>query len=173
MCNQHGCAGVTRSLVFDSPIERELSGGQIHTYTISLTGNQIARVIAEQREIDIVVSVIAPDGVKVFEVDSPNGSNGWAGEEIATIAAQQNGLYRIEIRPVEKNARAGRYAIRLDKFLSESEYLADRLAAVGRLWGLIKYFHPYLAYKDIDWDGALVGAITSRTTVVSAREYLN
>ena len=77
-----------RSLVFDSPIERELSGGQIHTYTIRLTGNQIARVIVEQREIDIVVSVIAPDGVKVFEVDSPNGPNGWAGEEINCVSRE-------------------------------------------------------------------------------------
>src|SRR5262245_51533 len=91
-----------------------------------------------QKGIDVVVSVIAPDGVKLFEVDSPNGS---AGEEPATIAAQQNGLYRIEIRSMEKNAATGRYAIRLDRFLTESEYQTERLASLGRLWGEIKYFH--------------------------------
>ncbi len=35
----------------------------------------------------------------------------------------------------------------------------ERLAALGKLWGNVKYFHPYLAYKDIDWDSALVRAV--------------
>ena len=35
----------------------------------------------------------------------------------------------------------------------------EDLAALGRLWGTIKFVHPYLAYKDIDWDGALVKTI--------------
>jgi C-terminal processing protease CtpA/Prc len=157
-----------RSLVPEAPIERELSGGQTHAYTIRLTANQIARVIAEQKGIDVIVSVIAPDGVKLFEVDSPNGS---AGEEPATIAAQQNGLYRIEIRSMDKNATTGRYSIRLDKFLTESEYLTERLAALGRLWGVIKYFHPDLAYKDIDWDGALVRAIPQIKAARTPSEY--
>jgi hypothetical protein len=26
----------------------------------------------------------------------------------------------------------------------------ERLAALGRLWGVVNYFHPYLAYKEID-----------------------
>jgi hypothetical protein len=33
-----------------------------------------------------------------------------------------------------------------------------RLVALGRLWGEIKYFHPYLAYRPIDWDSAFVAA---------------
>jgi C-terminal processing protease CtpA/Prc len=35
----------------------------------------------------------------------------------------------------------------------------ERLAQLGRLWGQVRYRHPYLAYKDIDWDAALVAAI--------------
>ena len=35
----------------------------------------------------------------------------------------------------------------------------ERLAALGKLWGTVKFFHPYLAYKDIDWDAALIKAI--------------
>jgi C-terminal processing protease CtpA/Prc len=34
-----------------------------------------------------------------------------------------------------------------------------RLAALGRVWGAIKYFHPALVSKPIDWDSALVAAI--------------
>jgi C-terminal processing protease CtpA/Prc len=35
----------------------------------------------------------------------------------------------------------------------------ERLAALGRLWVSIKYFHPWLAYRPIDWDAALATAI--------------
>jgi len=35
----------------------------------------------------------------------------------------------------------------------------ERLVALGRLWAQAKYFHPYLAYREIDWDSALVQAI--------------
>lgn len=35
----------------------------------------------------------------------------------------------------------------------------ERLASLGRLWVAIKYFHPWLAYRPIDWDAALVGAV--------------
>jgi C-terminal processing protease CtpA/Prc len=157
-----------RLLLLDSPIERELAGGQTQVYTVRLAANQIARVRAEQKGIDVLVSVVAPDGAKLFDVDSPSGAGG---DETATIAAQQSGLYRIEIRSLEKSAPAGRYRIRLDKFLTESEYLTERLAALGRLWGAIKYFHPYLAYKNIDWDGALVRAIPQIRAARTPNEY--
>ena len=34
-----------------------------------------------------------------------------------------------------------------------------RLAALSRLWGAIKYFHPALVSRPIDWDSALVATI--------------
>ena len=37
--------------------------------------------------------------------------------------------------------------------------MIERLIALCKLWNKIKYFHPYLAYKEIDWDAALVEAI--------------
>lgn len=44
-------------------------------------------------------------------------------------------------------------------FGSESQPYIARLSAVGKLWAFVRYLHPYLAYRDIDWDAALVGAI--------------
>jgi len=46
-----------------------------------------------------------------------------------------------------------------------------RLAALGKLWGVIKFFHPYLAYKDMDWDAALVETIPKVNEAKSADEY--
>ena len=35
----------------------------------------------------------------------------------------------------------------------------NRLAQAGKLWGYIKYYHPYLQYKDISWDSAFTATV--------------
>jgi C-terminal processing protease CtpA/Prc len=48
----------------------------------------------------------------------------------------------------------------------------ERLVELGKLWGAIKYFHPYLAYReDIDWDAALVAAIPKVNAATNTEEY--
>jgi C-terminal processing protease CtpA/Prc len=47
----------------------------------------------------------------------------------------------------------------------------DRLTHVGKLWGMVRYLHPYLAYKDIDWDAALVAAIPRVREAKTTAEY--
>src|SRR5262245_2468430 len=46
-----------------------------------------------------------------------------------------------------------------------------RLFALGKLWGKVKLFHPYLATRDIDWDAALIGALPKARDAKSAEEY--
>jgi len=58
------------------PFERKLAGGESHSYQLNLTAGQYARVIVEQKGIDVVVSVFGPDGKLITAVDSPNGSIG-------------------------------------------------------------------------------------------------
>jgi C-terminal processing protease CtpA/Prc len=51
---------------------------------------------------------------------------------------------------------------------SDEARRVERLVALCKLWGAVKYFHPYLADRDIDWDAALVAALpkidAARTT---------
>ena len=48
----------------------------------------------------------------------------------------------------------------------------DRLVAVAKLWAAIKFFHPYLAYRDdIDWDAALVKAIPKVDAAKTPADY--
>jgi C-terminal processing protease CtpA/Prc len=35
----------------------------------------------------------------------------------------------------------------------------QRLVSLCKVWGTVRYLHPYLVYKDIDWDAALVAAL--------------
>jgi C-terminal processing protease CtpA/Prc len=35
----------------------------------------------------------------------------------------------------------------------------ERLVTLCKVWGTVRYLHPYLAYKDIDWDAALIASL--------------
>ncbi len=42
---------------------------------------------------------------------------------------------------------------------SQQSYTSDqihRLADAGKVWGYLKYYHPYLQYKEINWDSAFI-----------------
>lgn len=45
--------------------------------------------------------------------------------------------------------------------VSLSAVQTKRLADAGKLWGHIKYFHPWLQYKNINWDSAFAAAVPS------------
>jgi C-terminal processing protease CtpA/Prc len=47
----------------------------------------------------------------------------------------------------------------------------ERLARVVRLWGTVRFHHPYLAYKEIDWDEALAKAAPRVRSAASREEY--
>lgn len=151
-----------------SPVERQLTGAQRHLYTLGLKHGQIAEVVVEQLGIDVVVTVSAPDGQRLFAVDTPTGAQG---DEKAVIAAEQAGDYRIEVRALDPQSPPGKYRINFARYLSDAEYETERLAALGRLWGVVKYFHPFLAYKEIDWDAALLKAIPQVKAARSPNAY--
>lgn len=46
-----------------------------------------------------------------------------------------------------------------------------RIAKVGQLWGYVRYLHPYVAYRDVDWDAALLAALPRVREAKSSEEY--
>lgn len=46
-----------------------------------------------------------------------------------------------------------------------------RLAGLAKVWGTVKYFHPYLAYREIDWDNALIETIPKVNAATTSQEY--
>jgi CHAT domain-containing protein/Tfp pilus assembly protein PilF len=98
------------SLEKGQPVDRELSGGQSHSYQIKLSADRYLQLIVEQRGIDVAVTVFAPDGKQLLEIDSPNGTQGI---EPVELIAQSSGNHRIEIKSLEKAAPAGRYEIKV------------------------------------------------------------
>ena len=46
-----------------------------------------------------------------------------------------------------------------------------RLVGLAKVWGAVKYFHPFLAYRDIDWDKALIETIPRVEAAKTPQEY--
>jgi CHAT domain-containing protein/Tfp pilus assembly protein PilF len=92
------------------PVERELSGGQSHSYKITATSGQYLHIVVEQRGIDVAVALFTPDGKKIGEVDSERAT---VGTETILAIAEAAGAYRIEARSPEKTYKKGRYEIRI------------------------------------------------------------
>jgi C-terminal processing protease CtpA/Prc len=46
-----------------------------------------------------------------------------------------------------------------------------RLVGLAKVWGAVKYFHPFLAYREIDWDKALVETIPKVNAAKTPQEY--
>jgi CHAT domain-containing protein len=90
--------------------EARAEGGEAHQYYIVLESGQFAGVIVDQRGIDLVVRVTAPDGRTLAEIDSPNGTYG---PERVSIVAKTAGRYVLEIRALESAAEPGDYQVRI------------------------------------------------------------
>ena len=106
------------------PIERQISGKETHSYRISAAKGQFITGAVEQRGVDVIVTVLAPNGKSLSVVDSPNGDQG---DEPFSIVAGASGFYRIEVKPFDSTVKAGRYSARLIEVLSARQYQA-RLA---------------------------------------------
>jgi tetratricopeptide (TPR) repeat protein len=91
-------------------LERELSGGEIHSYQIRLAQGEYARVIVEQHGIDILIKSFGIDGQVTAESDAEIRLNG---EEKAELVSAAAGDYRVDVESKYKMFPGGRYVIRL------------------------------------------------------------
>jgi hypothetical protein len=99
------------SLQPGTPIERTLSAGQTHSYSVSLEQDQLLQLVVEQRGIDVVVRVFSPAGKRLGEFDSPNGTEG---PENVSIIAAAAGAYRVDVTPLGGYENpSGRYEIKI------------------------------------------------------------
>ena len=115
-----------RPLNTGQPVERELKGGEVHSYTLALKAGQFLDVIVEQKGIDVVVAFFDPNNKQLLEVDSPNGTQG---PEPLTMIIETSGTHRLEVRSLEKEASAGRYEVKIKELRAASEKDKDRIAA--------------------------------------------
>src|SRR5947207_2603429 len=90
--------------------QRELAPEQKHVYKIALAATQYVDIKVEQQVLDVALVLLAPNGDKILELDSPNGRDG---PERIQAALADAGEYILEVRALEKGAPAGRYTATL------------------------------------------------------------
>jgi CHAT domain-containing protein/Flp pilus assembly protein TadD len=99
-----------RQLELSKPIERELAGGQSHSYQMALAAGQYVKLLIDQRGIDVVVKAFGPDGKQIKEFDSEKRAQG---QETVSWVTEEVGGYRLDVVAKQKGATAGRYEIQV------------------------------------------------------------
>lgn len=124
-----------RELQLAPDLRREagLQGGETHVYSFTLAPGRYAGLAIDQKGIDVAVSLQAPDGRRLATVDGPHGV---LEPEVLPMIADAGGSYRLEVRPSELHAAAGRYVLRVEALRpatsrDRARVTAERLFTAG------------------------------------------
>ena len=99
-------------LALGQSLEREIKGGETHSFIVEIGANQTARVEIEQKGVDVSLAAVKPSGEKFIETESPSGTSG---NDLMLVTASEAGAYKIEIEPADSRATAGKYLIKLSE----------------------------------------------------------
>lgn len=100
----------TVALERGNPIEEKLTGGEKHGYTLMLGANTYARVVVEQRGIDVIVRSLGPKGELLARYDSELMPQG---EEKIELVSEAAGNYGLTVEAKYKGQKPGGYEIRV------------------------------------------------------------
>jgi CHAT domain-containing protein/Tfp pilus assembly protein PilF len=104
-----------------------MRGGEEHSYRLTLNAGQYARLVLDQKGIDVVLALSGVDGKPLLEVD--NNLSGTRGMEVVSLVAEVSGAYLFNVRSLEKGASAGRYEVRIEELRTATEADRTRVAA--------------------------------------------
>jgi CHAT domain-containing protein/Tfp pilus assembly protein PilF len=124
-------------LVAGQPIAREMRGREEHTYQLRLSAGEYARVVVEQKGIDVVVTLFGADGNSLVDVD--NNLSGTRGLETVSLVADVGGVYRVVVRSLQEDASAGRYEVRLEEPRTATDADRKRVAAERIYFAGVKF----------------------------------
>jgi CHAT domain-containing protein len=119
-------AADARPLPTAAAVERTISAGQTHAYTLRLEAGQFLHAALRQQGIDISLALVGPDGKGAREADLSEGPQGL--ESLSFVAASE-GEYRLELRARAGAIGEGRYALSAEPPRSPAPADRDRLAA--------------------------------------------
>ncbi len=115
----------SETLIPGQSIDREIAGGESHTYQISLSAGQFVRVVAEQKAINVALVLAMPDSKQLVEMNLTRAG----GLESLSEEAATSGDYRLTIRADGAATLAGSYQVRLETKPAAAEQDRQRIAA--------------------------------------------
>ena len=117
------------------PVERQIKGGETQAYQFKLGAGQYARAEVEQNNIDLVVSLFAPDGGLLLTLDGKDGRM-WR-EAVSASAGEAGGMFRVEVKAYGSANVTGSYRVKLGEIRQTAaqdrrRMEAERLLSSGR-----------------------------------------
>jgi CHAT domain-containing protein/Tfp pilus assembly protein PilF len=118
-----------RMLTAEAPIEREISGGQTHSYQIALGAGDYLRIVITSRSAVLKSELFAPDSPKAVGIYRST-----SGLRTVSLIAEFAGNHRLNIRPVSNDAATGRYELKIESLRPATEQDKIRIAAESAEW---------------------------------------
>lgn len=107
-----------------------ISAGQTHSFTVELQSDKFALLLLEQKGIDLTIAAYGPDGKKIGDFDSPNGSHG---SEYVSLESSSKGTFRLDVSPLSKSG-SGSYDIRIVKIVPLAKTPEGRIEHLMAPW---------------------------------------
>lgn len=92
------------------PVERMLGGGERHEHRIAVEAGWYVRLEVEQIGVDVVASLLGPDGASLFSTDDPDGLQD---REVLALIASDFGELRLVVTPRDPRTAPGNYRVEL------------------------------------------------------------
>ena len=122
--------GEVQDLPLNQPLERQIKGGETHSFQFNVKAGFYARAEVEQKKVDVVVSLFAPDGKLIVEMD---GKDGRLWREAVSCIAEKDGAYRVEIKAYGAADQSESYTVKLAEMRLSKVDDRKRLAAEQHL----------------------------------------
>src|SRR5262249_6667988 len=98
-------------------VEGQLAAGQSNEYHFTLLAGHYARVLVDQRSINVAIACFGPDGKDLVAADSFEIGDAESAELIGDVS----GTYRLRLTASEPKAPQGRYEITLRDVASATD----------------------------------------------------
>jgi CHAT domain-containing protein/tetratricopeptide (TPR) repeat protein len=103
---------------------RELATGETNSYVVTLNQNQYLGAVLERRDLDINLELYDSSGGVLLQLECRKSSL-----TPVSLIAQTPGVYRLEVRPLEKEQVRGHYGLRVEEIRPANAEDSYRIAA--------------------------------------------
>ncbi|MEQ9401703.1 MAG: serine hydrolase [Longimicrobiales bacterium] len=110
-----------------STVSASLAGDDVHAYTLDLDAATWVFGIADQRSVDVVVTILGPDGEELAEFDGPS-----EGPEYFQFDTDADGVHTIRVTAFEEGS--GEYRLEIQDVEPVATDPDDRLDQMLRAW---------------------------------------
>lgn len=125
-----------RTLEQGKPLDGEISGNGVQSYSITLNKGWFLQAVIEQWSIDLVAKLFSPEGRELARIKGLNKTHERE-PLIVETEAKTSGNYRLDIYALDKMAKPGEYGVRIEELLPAEQHAA-RLAAISDTLNAVK-----------------------------------